>query len=296
MFDEVIYKPLRLFARDYLELLPHQERITTLTSKDMDHGDVLVSSLSTCVAKGIALASGVINQTEADGVGSGAQCWPYYRDIHRFLGYLPLHDENLADENGCNEDSPAQEASHVQTLHKKAGPDGEVQLSCTTTGKVLSYHDCSVTQGKRALFDKIFKRLDDMISSFLRFDQTRNSEKNIQILAAEECKTPPTTPSVDCRNGAKRSPRKPMRHRQCADRRESNGSSDDEVAQRKVLKGEDTKAKSQPSRQSTHSATRVFENSQGNALRVHRLCLNSSISGHFVTQCRLPLTAKLVKW
>ncbi|KAH8029033.1 hypothetical protein HPB51_022153 [Rhipicephalus microplus] len=50
-----------------------------------------------------------IIQTEADDTGSGAISWPYYWDIHRSLGYLPLHDESLADESGCNQNSPAEE-------------------------------------------------------------------------------------------------------------------------------------------------------------------------------------------
>ncbi|KAH7982266.1 hypothetical protein HPB52_003555 [Rhipicephalus sanguineus] len=42
------------------------------------------------------------------GTGSGAICWPYYWDIHRFLGTLPLHDESLAEEGGFSQGSPAQ--------------------------------------------------------------------------------------------------------------------------------------------------------------------------------------------
>ncbi|KAH8039550.1 hypothetical protein HPB51_007452 [Rhipicephalus microplus] len=63
----------------------------------------------------------------------------------------------------------------------------------------------------------------------------RDLEESIKILAAEERGTPSTTPSAECRVMAKRSPRTPMRHHQRADSIESSGSSDDEVAEGKVL-------------------------------------------------------------
>ncbi|KAH7978497.1 hypothetical protein HPB49_005739 [Dermacentor silvarum] len=42
------------------------------------------------------------------GTGSGAISWPYYWDIHRFLGTLPLHDQTLAQESSCSQTSPAE--------------------------------------------------------------------------------------------------------------------------------------------------------------------------------------------
>ncbi|KAH7954943.1 hypothetical protein HPB49_023084 [Dermacentor silvarum] len=42
------------------------------------------------------------------GTGSGAISWPYYWEIHRFLGTLPLHDQTLAQESSCCQTSPAE--------------------------------------------------------------------------------------------------------------------------------------------------------------------------------------------
>lgn len=151
-------------------------------------------------------------------------------------------------------------------------------------------------KAKKHFFDKTFRQLDDMISSFLRFDQISNSEESVQTADPEERESPSTTPSSERRVNSKRSPRKPMRHRQRTDSIESSDSSEDQVAQRNAPKKEDTNGKPSPFRHSTHSGTRVFERSQGNAPRIRKLCLNCSRSGHFVTQCRLPLTAEFLKW
>ncbi|KAH8019405.1 hypothetical protein HPB51_019378 [Rhipicephalus microplus] len=73
-----------------------------------------------------------------------------------------------------------------------------------------------------------------MICSFLCFDEIRESQETIQILAVEERGTPSTTPPAECRVMAKRSPRKPMRHHQRVDSIESSGSSNDKVSQKKA--------------------------------------------------------------
>ncbi|KAH8023341.1 hypothetical protein HPB51_012155 [Rhipicephalus microplus] len=86
-------------------------------------------------------------------------------------------------------------------------------------------------KAKKHFFDKTFRRLYDIISSFLRFDQTRDSEDSIYILAAEERNTPSTMPSAECRGMTMCSPRKPIRHSKRADSIESNCSSADQVAQ-----------------------------------------------------------------
>lgn len=167
---------------------------------------------------------------------------------------------------------------------------------------VLQQEKCQIImdtlspKAKKHFFDKTFRHLNDMISSFLRFDQIRDSEQSVQIVVAEERESLSTAQSVECRVDSKRSPRKPRRHRQRTESIGSSESSDDQVAQRNVPKRGDTKRKPSQSRPSTHSTTRVFERSQGNASRIRKLCLNCSKSGHFVTQCPLPLTHEFLKW
>ncbi|KAH7978625.1 hypothetical protein HPB49_006157 [Dermacentor silvarum] len=66
-------------------------------------------------------------------------------------------------------------------------------------------------KAKKHFFDKNFEKLDDMIDSFLRFDQISNSQENVKVLVAVE---PPTPQIVERPILVKRLSRKSMRNRQ----------------------------------------------------------------------------------
>lgn len=60
LLGEDRYTPLRLIAAEDTELPPGRQRIITIMSTDIDHGDVLVLPSSRCLHKGIAFAPGVV--------------------------------------------------------------------------------------------------------------------------------------------------------------------------------------------------------------------------------------------
>lgn len=162
---------------------------------------------------------------------------------------------------------------------------------------VLQKEKCQVImatlsdKAKKHFFDKNFEKLNDMIDSFLRFDQISNTEENVKVLVAVE---PPTSQTTERPVLVKRSSRKSMRNRQRKESMESSGSSENQLPQKNLPQREHEVKP--PPRNQTYYSPRVFNRSQGNTSRIRKLCLNCSRSGHFVTQCRLPLTAEFLKW
>ncbi|KAH7936932.1 hypothetical protein HPB49_006442 [Dermacentor silvarum] len=162
---------------------------------------------------------------------------------------------------------------------------------------VLQKEKCQVimatlsNKAKKHFFDKNFEKLNDMIDSFLRFDQISNSEENVKVLVAVE---PPTPHTAERAVLVKHSSRKSMRNRQRKESIESSGFSAYKLPQ-KNLPQREHEVKPHP-RNPTYYSPRVFNRSQENTSRIRKLCLNCSRSGHFVTQCRLPLTAEFLKW
>ncbi|KAH7949692.1 hypothetical protein HPB49_014051 [Dermacentor silvarum] len=91
---------------------------------------------------------------------------------------------------------------------------------------VLQKEKCQVImatlsdKAKKHFFDKNFEELNDMIDSFLRFDQISNTEENVKVLVAVE---PPTSQTTERPVLVKRSSRKSMRNRQRKESMESSG-------------------------------------------------------------------------
>ncbi|KAH7942142.1 hypothetical protein HPB49_021230 [Dermacentor silvarum] len=91
---------------------------------------------------------------------------------------------------------------------------------------VLQKEKCQVImatlsdKAKKHFFDKNFEKLNDMIDSFLRFDQISNTEENVKVLVAVE---PPTSQTTERPVLVKRSSRKSMRNRQRKESMESSG-------------------------------------------------------------------------
>ncbi|KAH7955320.1 hypothetical protein HPB52_000280 [Rhipicephalus sanguineus] len=72
---------------------------------------------------------------------SGAICWPYYWEIHRFLGTLPLQDESFAEESGFSQGSPAQE--FLQGIARGDVQDEQQSQCCSSPLVVASEPSCS---------------------------------------------------------------------------------------------------------------------------------------------------------
>ncbi|KAH7936668.1 hypothetical protein HPB49_002161 [Dermacentor silvarum] len=91
---------------------------------------------------------------------------------------------------------------------------------------VLQKEKCQVImatlsdRAKKHFFDKNFEKLNDMIDSFLHFDQISNSEENVKVLVVVE---PPTPHTAERPVLVKRSSRKSMRNRQRKESIESSG-------------------------------------------------------------------------
>ncbi|KAL1465964.1 hypothetical protein MTO96_026971 [Rhipicephalus appendiculatus] len=79
------------------------------------------------------------------GTGSGAISWPYYCDIHRFLGTLPIHDESLAEESGFSQGSPAQEI--LQGIARGDVQDEQQSHGCPSPLPVAAPESCSHQTG-----------------------------------------------------------------------------------------------------------------------------------------------------